>query len=144
MKCPNHKSLINICIWQVPCSDFIMNAMACQITGVLTACSVVCSGAHQRKHQCSASLAFMRRILRWPVDSSHKGQWRRKCLHSMTSSWTLQIYSRFVKCRVCWNLVLVSSLSFHNHTACVSILSPRFCRRHFIIHFLVWTLLYFL
>ena len=28
---------------------------------------------HQRKHQSSASLAFVRGIHRWPVDSSHKG-----------------------------------------------------------------------
>ena len=28
----------------------------------------------QRKHQCSASLAFVRRIHRWPLDSLTKGQ----------------------------------------------------------------------
>ena len=30
-------------------------------------------GADQRKHQSSASLAFVRGIHRWPVNSSHKG-----------------------------------------------------------------------
>ena len=36
-------------------SDVIMSAMALQITGVSSACSTVCSGADQRKHQSSAS-----------------------------------------------------------------------------------------
>ena len=44
-----------------------MSIMAFQITGVSMVCSTVCSGADQRKHQSSASLAFVRRILRWPV-----------------------------------------------------------------------------
>ena len=41
-------------------SDLIMSAMASQITGIATVCSTVCSGADQRKHQSSASLAFVR------------------------------------------------------------------------------------
>ena len=40
-------------------SDVIMSAMTSQITGVSVVCSNVCSGADQRKHQCSASLAFV-------------------------------------------------------------------------------------
>ena len=39
-----------------------MSAMANQITGVLIVCFIVCSGADQRKHHNSASLAFVRRI----------------------------------------------------------------------------------
>ena len=54
-------------------SDVIVNAMASWITGVLIACSTACSGADQRKHQSSASLAFMGVIHRWSVDSLHKG-----------------------------------------------------------------------
>ena len=53
-------------------SDVRMSAMASQITGISTVCSVVCSGAHQRKYQISASLAFVRGIHRSPVDSPHK------------------------------------------------------------------------
>ena len=49
------------------------DVMASQITGVSIVCSTVCSGADQRKHQSSASLAFMRGIHRWPVNSPHKG-----------------------------------------------------------------------
>ena len=36
------------------------------------------SGAGQRKHQSSASLAFVRGIHRWPVNSPHKGPVTRK------------------------------------------------------------------
>ena len=35
--------------------------------------STVCSGADQRKHQRSASLAFVRGNHQWPMDSPHKG-----------------------------------------------------------------------
>ena len=47
--------------------------MAFQITGVSVACSIICLGADQRKHQRSASLAFVRGIYRWPMDSPHQG-----------------------------------------------------------------------
>ena len=46
-------------------SDVIMGALASQTTGVSMGCSTVCSGADQRKHQSSASLAFVRGIYRW-------------------------------------------------------------------------------
>ena len=39
--------------------DVIMNAMASQMTCVSIVCSIVCSGADQRKHQSSASLVFV-------------------------------------------------------------------------------------
>ena len=58
--------------------DFIMIAMASQITGISIVCWNVCSGADQRKHQSSASLAFVRGIQRWLVDSPHKGPVTRK------------------------------------------------------------------
>ena len=38
-----------------------------------TGCSAVCSGTDQRNHQSSASLAFVRGIHQWLVDSPHKG-----------------------------------------------------------------------
>ena len=40
--------------------------------------STVYSGAYQRKHQSSASLAFVRGIHRWPVNYPHKGPVTRK------------------------------------------------------------------
>ena len=45
-------------------SDVIMSAVASQITGVSIVYSNVCSGADHRKHQSSASLAFVRGIRR--------------------------------------------------------------------------------
>ena len=48
-------------------SDAIMGAMASQITCLTIVYSNVYSGADQRKHQSSASLAFVRGIHRWPV-----------------------------------------------------------------------------
>ena len=50
-----------------------MGAMAPQITSHTIVYSTVYSGADQRKHQSSASLAFVRGIHRWPVNSLHKG-----------------------------------------------------------------------
>ena len=55
--------------------------------GDLMVCSTACSCAHQRKHQRSASLAFVREIHQWPVDCLHKGPITRKCFHLVTSSW---------------------------------------------------------
>ena len=55
-----------------------MSAMASQITGIPSVCSILCSGADQRKHQSSASLVFGRGIHRWTVDSPHKGAVTRK------------------------------------------------------------------
>ena len=51
----------------------IVSAMASQITSVSIVCSTVCSGTDQRKHQSSTSLAFVRGIHWWPLDSLHKG-----------------------------------------------------------------------
>ena len=59
-------------------SDGIMSAMASQITGVSTVCLKVFPCADQRKHQSSASLAFVRGIHRWRVDSPRKGPVTRK------------------------------------------------------------------
>ena len=52
--------------------------MACQITKLTIVYSTVCSGTYQRKHQSSASLAFVRGIHRSPVNSPHKWPVTRK------------------------------------------------------------------
>ena len=57
-----------------------MSTMASPVTGVSFVYSAVCSGADKRKHQSSASLAFMRWIHRWPVNSPHKWPGTRKML----------------------------------------------------------------
>ena len=55
-----------------------MNSMASQITSLTIVSSTIYSGADQRKHQSSASLAFARGIHRWPVNSPHKWPVTRK------------------------------------------------------------------
>ena len=55
-----------------------MNTMASQITSVSIVYLSVCSCPDQIKHQSSASLAFVRGIHRWPVNSAHKGPAVRK------------------------------------------------------------------
>ena len=55
-----------------------MRAMASQITSLTIVYSTVYSGTDERKHQSSASLAFVRGIDRWPVNSPHKGPVTRK------------------------------------------------------------------
>ena len=61
-------------------TDVIMSAMASQITSVSIVLSTVCSGADQRKHQSSVSLAFVKAIHRSTVNSPHKGTVTRKML----------------------------------------------------------------
>ena len=55
-----------------------MIEMASQITSLAIVYSIVYSDADQRKHQSSASLAFVRRIHRGPVNSPHKWPVTRK------------------------------------------------------------------
>ena len=55
-------------------SDVIMGSMASQITSLIIVYSTVYSDADQRKHQTSASLAFVR----GPVNSQHKWSVTRK------------------------------------------------------------------
>ena len=83
---------IDACIWKVTCAyfcselrivrygtgalhynDVIMSTMTSKITSFTIVYSSVYSGADQRKHQSLASLAFVRGIHRWPVNSPHKG-----------------------------------------------------------------------
>ena len=58
--------------------DVMMSGMASPITSLTIVYSTVYSGADQRKHQSSASLAFVRGIHRGPVNSPHKGPVTRK------------------------------------------------------------------
>ena len=66
------------CIFWFHYSNVIMSAMVSQIAGVSIVYSTVCSGTDQRKHQRSASLAFVRGIHWWRVNSPHKGPVTRK------------------------------------------------------------------
>ena len=59
-------------------NDVIMSAMASQITSHTIVYSIVYSGTNERKHQSSASLAFVGGIHQGPVNSPHKGPVTRK------------------------------------------------------------------
>ena len=52
--------------------DVIMTMLASQITRLTVVYSIVYSGVNQRKHQSSASLAFVREIHRGPGNFPHK------------------------------------------------------------------------
>ena len=58
--------------------DVIMTMLASQITSLMVVYSIVYSGVNQRKHQSSASLAFVREIHRGPVNFPHKWAVTRK------------------------------------------------------------------
>ena len=72
------------CHWWQPAvscchyNDVIMGAIASQITSLAIVCSTVYPAADHRKHQSSASLAFVRGIHRRPVNSPHKWPLTRK------------------------------------------------------------------
>ena len=55
-----------------------MSLIASQIASLTIVYSIVYSDADQRKHESSASLAFVRGIHRGPVNSPHKGPVTRK------------------------------------------------------------------
>ena len=73
--------------WHGHYSDAITSATASQITGASIVCFTVCTGAYERKHQSSASLAFVMGITGDQWIPLTKDQWRGNCFHLMTSSW---------------------------------------------------------
>ena len=84
----NSKYRYFFCVYQqlFHYNDVIMSLTASQITSLMIVYSTVYSDTDQRKHQSSASLAFVRWIHRGPVNSPHKGPVTWKIFHLMTSS----------------------------------------------------------
>ena len=86
-------------------TDVIMSTMTSQITSLTIVYSTVYWGADQRKHQSSASLAFVQGIHRSTVNSLHKwpitckmfaDEWRRishGCFRGFDVSWGYHIVS---------------------------------------------------
>ena len=75
--------------------EIIMSAMASKITCLTIVYSTVYSGADQRKHQSSASLAFVLGIHRSPVNSPHKWPVTRKMFpfdDVIISTWKYGVY----------------------------------------------------
>ena len=93
-------------------SDVIKGAMASQITSLTIVYSTFYSGADQRKHQSSASLAFVRGIHRWPVNSPHKWPVTRKmfpfddvimCI-SVYHDRSITVWCHFSTANFLWNI----------------------------------------
>ena len=78
-----------------------MGAMASQIVSSLLLTHPFIQGADQRKHQSSASLAFVRGIHRWPMNSPHKWPVTRKMFPFDDVIMTVYISSRktYTGCR---------------------------------------------
>ena len=97
-----------------------MSAKASQITGVMIIYSTFCSGADQRKHQSSASLAFVRGIHQWPVNSPHKGPVTREKVAIWWRNHGMNVRSSF-SCTICCCLGLgfeqlfVLHIPLHSH-----------------------------
>ena len=91
-------------------NDVIMTTMASQITSLTVVYSTVYSDADQRKHQSSASLAFVWGIHRDRWIPRTKGQLRGKCCHLMTSSW-LNPWCRYVT--LFYEVIRIAISKFH-------------------------------
>ena len=74
--------------------DVIMGSVAAHITSLAIVYPTVYSDTDQRKHQSSVSVAFVRGILRWPVNSSYKGPVTRKMFAFDDVI--------MIRCKICW------------------------------------------
>ena len=85
--------------------DIIMGAMASQITNLTIVYSTIYSDADQRKHQSSASLAFVLGIHRGPVNSPHKWPVTRKMFpfDDVIMAWCT-VVPTFHACTSSWNI----------------------------------------
>ena len=88
------ESMIMLLAHDLHYNDVIMGAIASYITSLTIVCSTVYSSAGQRKHQSSASLAFVRGNHWGPVNSPHK------CFHLMTSSCIRRVVCRLIRCNI--------------------------------------------
>ena len=122
-----------------------MGSIASQIISLTIVYSIVYSDADQRKHQSSASLAFVRGIHWWPVNFQHKGPVTRKmfpfddviirisCTGKTTSLYQIPaLFSKMhlvnavsngeIRC-VCNSEILFISVTFHRRTLCKVVLN---------------------
>ena len=118
-------------------TDVNMSLMASQITSLTIVYSHVCSGTDQRKHQSSASLAFVRGIHRGPVNSPHKRPVSRKMfpfddvIMNPSESIALEKDVHFRLIQEFFNVYLCVYLIFHSSACFVYILysyrAQRYC-----------------
>ena len=89
-----------------------MGAMASQIAKLTIVYWTVYSGADQRKHQSSASLAFVRGIHRWPVNYPHTWPVTRKMFpfNDVIMSWSVQHRGIFHRAIWRWDTIKVRKI----------------------------------
>ena len=102
-----------------------LNSIASQITSLTIVYSAVYSAADQRKHQSSASLAFVRGIHRGPVNSPHKGPVTRKMFpfdDVIMKLYTGTGYTHTWLCKLCRSITWSSGYIFVINvlTLCIS------------------------
>ena len=129
-----------LCIYlSVHYNDVIMNAMAFQVTSLTIVWSTVYSGADQRKHQSSTSLAFVRGIYRGPVNSPHKGPVARKTFpfdDVAMITWEMGCVSNRRQTTIWTNDDPVPYMHQQHLIHWRRDKWPKFARRHFQMHFL--------
>ena len=86
-----------------------MGGMASQITSLIIVYSTIYSGANQRKHQSSTSLAFVRWIHRWPGNSLHKWPVTQK----MFPCYDIIMHESFGSLENAYELLNLGALKFH-------------------------------
>ena len=101
-------------------SDVVMGVIASQITSLTIDYSAVYSDADQRKHQRTASPAFVRGLHRWPVNSPHKWPVTRKMFpfHDVIMYYTIQITTKFWLTNACVCGLISAAIqwmSLHDH-----------------------------
>ena len=112
--------------------DVIMTTMASQITSLTVVYSTAYSDADQRKHQSSASLAFVWGIHRDRWIPRTKGQLRGKCFHLMTSSSNLGLtlipswMGNHIPCKN-WHKIIYPFPSFNGATEADGIWAVAVC-----------------
>ena len=96
--------------WDSHYDDVIMTMLAFQITSLTVVYSIVYSGVNQRKHQSSASLAFVREIHRGPVNFPHKWPVTRKMFP----------FDDVIMCTAIWRILMNKGPGFHSLRICPS------------------------
>ena len=104
--------------------DVIMGTIASQITSLMIVYSTVYSDVDQRKHQSSASLAFVRGNRRGPVNSLHKWPVTRKMFpfdDFIMFHWRNLMYSRHMTpCQSLapfqWDMIRGATIQFSHNT----------------------------
>ena len=109
-----------------------MSAMASQITSLVAIYSIICSGAHQRKHQSSSLVAFVWGIHWWLVDSPHQGPvvWNIFPIHDVIMRYRTRLQEHH-DMEVCFTLLNLYEGNHQSPVDSFNTLTPRLNGRPF-------------